>query len=251
MSGRPAEGPSLSEPSLLSTEYSDERRLAARRRVWNEFLDGPSSDDATLHAVIEQRPSRVMEVGAGWGELAARIGESTSATVIACDLSARMVRLARQRAVAAFVADAAELPIPDRWADVVVANAMLYHLADIDAGLAELARVLPDEGCLVATTFSDDHLREIWDLLGAPPVVLPFSAENADATLHRRFERVEVRTGGGIVTFPNSSELKAYVSSTILRSDHANRVPSFDEPFVARSAFAVFIARRPRRDEPP
>jgi SAM-dependent methyltransferase len=153
-----------------------------------------------------------------------------------------------RRGVGAVVADAVRLPVRGGWADALVANAMLYHLSDMDAGLDEFARALADDGRLVATTFSEAHLKEIWDLLGAPPVVLPFSAENGEEILRRRFDEVEVRSGGGVVTFPDSGELRSYVGATMLRSHLVDRVPGFEGPFQARSAFAVFVARRARRD---
>ena len=144
---------SLDDPDFVAAQYADERNLAARRRVWNEFLEGPSSEDVALGAVRDAQPQRVLDVGAGWGELAGRIAAATEAQVVACDLSLRMVQLASSRGIRAIVADAEALPFGDRTFDVVVANAMLYHVPDLDRGLAELGRVLVDGGRLVATTF--------------------------------------------------------------------------------------------------
>jgi SAM-dependent methyltransferase len=238
---------SFNDPDFVAAEYADERRLAARRRVWNEFLEGPSSEDVTLAAIAQAEPRRVLEVGSGWGELAESIGRTTGAQVIACDLSPRMVELARARGVRALVASAQNLPFDDRVFDAVVANAMLYHLPDLDRGLEELARVLTDDGRLVATTFGADHLKEVWDLVGGPDVHLSFSAENGEVILRRRFEDVEVRVGRGTVIFPDGGEVRTYVASTLTRSALEDRVPSFDGPFVAHGHFAVFVASRPRR----
>ena len=57
----------IDDPDFVAGEYADESRLAARRRVWNEFLEGRSADDAILDAVIEGEPGSVLEVGGGWG----------------------------------------------------------------------------------------------------------------------------------------------------------------------------------------
>jgi SAM-dependent methyltransferase len=238
---------SFNDPDLVAAEYADERRLAARRRVWNEFLEGPSGEDGTLATIAEAEPRRVLEVGSGWGELAERIASATKAEVIACDLSPRMVELAHARGVRALVASAQNLPFDDRVFDAVVANAMLYHLPDLDRGLHELARVLTDEGRLVATTFGAGHLKEVWELVGGPDIDLSFSAENGEAILRRVFGEVDVRVGRGTVTFPDVVEVRTYVASTLTRSKLEDRVPSFDGPFVAHSHVAVFVASRPRR----
>ncbi len=237
----------IDDPDFVAAEYGDESRLVARRRVWNEFLDGQSADDATYRAVVEGDPRSVLEVGAGWGELAARIANDGVRRVVPTDLSPRMASLARGRGLAPVLADVQALPFPDAAFDAVVANAMLYHVPDLDRGLDEIARVLAPDGRLVATTFAPDHLAEVWELVGGPGVDLSFDAETGAQVLRRHFRSVEARQGGGAVTFPNASELRTYVASTITRSHLAERVPHFEGPFVAHSSFVVFIAAEPSR----
>lgn len=160
-----------------------------------------------------------------------------------------MVELARGRGVRAFVGSAEALPLPDVSFDVVLANAMLYHVPDLDRGLAELARVLTDDGTLVATTFGAGHLREVWDLVGKPEVDLTFRVENAQEILRRFFDEVEMQHDGATVTFPNGEEVRTYVASSVTRSSYADLVPTFEGSFVAHSDFAVLVARRPHREE--
>lgn len=239
--------PRLNDPEFVAREYADESRLAARARVWTEFLDGPSSYDVTAAAVAEARPRHVLEVGAGWGELAQRIRAETGAHVIATDLSLRMAALAAGRGLPVVLADAARLPFPDGAFDVVVANAMLYHLPDLVAGVRELARLVADDGRMVATTFGHDHLREVWDLVGGPGVDLSFHRGNGAEILGSAFDHVETRAGRGRITFPDLEEVRTYVAATLTRSHLADRVPAGDRPFVAGSDFAVFVAAGPRR----
>lgn len=77
-------------------------------------------------------PASVLEVGCGWGELAARIIRETGAAVTAIDPSPRMVELARQRGVDARVGDVQELPFENGSFAAVVAAWMLYHVPDLD-----------------------------------------------------------------------------------------------------------------------
>jgi SAM-dependent methyltransferase len=237
----------LNDPELVAAQYADERALAARRRVWNEFADGPNGDDVTFEAVVETAPRRLLEVGCGWGGMAERIARGTDADVTALDASARMVELARSRGVRAFVASADALPFRDASSDTVLANAMLYHVPDLDRGLDEIARVLTDQGYLIATTFGADNLREVWELVGDPAVDLSFSRENGEELLRRRFGQVELRRVTRTVTFPDADEVRTYVASTITRGAYADRVPAFEGPFVAHGDYAVFVARRPLR----
>jgi len=232
----------IDDPDFVAREYADESRLASRRRVWNDFLDGENSDDATYAAVAEDSHDLVLDVGAGWGELAARIRDGTGARVVATDLSARMTSLARGRRLPTAISDTQALPFRDRTFDVAVANAMLYHVPDLDRGLDEIARVLTPSGRLIATTFAATHLAEVWELVEGPGVELSFNAENGEETLRRHFHHVDARSAGGTVTFPNANELRTYVASTITRSYLAERVPDFEGPFVAHSAFMVFVA---------
>jgi len=158
-----------------------------------------------------------------------------------------MTQLARGRLGSVAVADAQALPFPERSFDVVVANAMLYHVPDLTAGLSDLARVLRQSGHLVATTVGRNHLAEVWELIGAPPPSPPFRRENGLEMLDQFFERVTVRTGRAVVTFPNCDETRTYVASTLTRASYDARVPAFDGPLIAHSDFAVFVAAEPSR----
>lgn len=232
----------IHDKDFVDTEYGDPSRLAARRRVWSEFLEGEDQDSATLAAVTRLRPSRVLEIGAGWGELSDRIIDATGAEVITTDYAPLMVQAAKERGLAVALADAQHLPFADGTFDVVVANLMLYHLPDIDAGLEEIKRVLTEDGHLVASAFGLGHLKEIWDFIGGSPTDLTFSQDNGAEWLERHFDRVEVRHGGGEVTFPDHDELRRYVASTMTRRHLADNVPEFEGPFMATSSYAVFVA---------
>lgn len=72
-----------------------------------------------------------------------------------------MAYLAKSRLKSVAVGGVQALPFQDRSFDVVVANAMLYHVPDLPAGIAELARVMRAQGHLVATTVGCEHLGEV------------------------------------------------------------------------------------------
>jgi ubiquinone/menaquinone biosynthesis C-methylase UbiE len=91
---------------------------------------------------------RILDVGCGIGSLEARLGEYD---VVGVDRSAAMVRAARDRVSAPFVrGDARRLPIATGSVDAVVFVATLSFVRDVDAALAEAARVLAPGGTFVA-----------------------------------------------------------------------------------------------------
>ena len=237
----------LDDPALVEREYADEARL--RRRA-SAYADGSGGEDARLFivsAVAQLRPERVLEVGCGWGELAAWIGRETGARVTAVDLSPRMVELAKEAGVAAQVADVQQLPFEDGSFDVAVAAWMLYHVPDRDRAVAELARVLRPGGRLVAATNSTTHLHELRDLVGSGPSTIAFSRESGEELLAQRFATVRRHDVDGELVFADRGEVEEYVRASISMSPFVGNLPEeIGEPFVARRATSVFVAEKAR-----
>jgi SAM-dependent methyltransferase len=233
----------LNDPRLVEEEYASERGLEGRRAAYR-FSTGPNAPQMAFDAVAEISPRRVLEVGCGPGELAARIQEELGAEVLAVDISPRMVELARGRGIDARVGDVSELPFAAGEFDCAVAAWMLYHVPDPDRALAELARMLRPGGRLVAVTNASDHLRELRALLGLPTdrAAFPFNDASGEELLRRRFARVEVRDAGGTIRFPNRDEVVAYVEASRTLFDTRTEVPRLDGEFVVTRHPVVFVA---------
>jgi ubiquinone/menaquinone biosynthesis C-methylase UbiE len=232
----------IDDPELVQREYATERTLVARNRAFRDFA-GVDAPQVVLEAVAEVKPRRVLEVGCGMGELAARLQTELGVELIAIDLSPRMVELTRARGVDAQIGDVQQLPFADGTFDVVVAAWMLYHVPDLDRALDEIRRVLRPGGRLVAATFGEDNLAELWALLGDDSTKPhTFTSEKAATRLARWFRSVERRDASGAIVFPNRAAVHDYVSASIRRSHLADRIPDFDGPFAARSSQAVYVA---------
>jgi SAM-dependent methyltransferase len=235
---------SIDDPELVRAEYASESGLVARASVY-QGLAGPDARDVAFQAVAETSPVRVLEVGCGWGELAARIRDEVTTEVVAVDISPRMVELARERGIDAREGDVCALPFAGSSFDCVVANWMLYHAPDIDLAVFELARVLRPGGRLVAATNSTRHLEELWSLVGRDKAMEArhFFSEDGAARLASHFVSVERRDITSSIEF-DADAVRGYVGSSIAHKHLVDNVPDLDEPLVATRLCTVFVARK-------
>lgn len=232
----------LDDPAWVRSQYADESALEVRQSVYAAGEDG-SPFDVVLAALAEVSPRRVLEVGGGQGAFAARLQRELDCAVVGADVSERMVELQRSRGLTAQVGDVQQLPFADGEFDAAVANYMLYHVADLDRALAQLARVLRPGGRLVAATNAVAHLQELWALVGRDRRSEgTFNDENGAAWLRQHFARVERRDAGGWTTFPDEESVRRYIGSSGRWTEQLSRLPAFETPLRARVASAVFVA---------
>ena len=234
------------DPVIVRNEYASEAGLRARASIYGGTFGEGDTRRIALEAIRAANPRRVLEVGCGWGEFAERVLKELGVDLIAVDQSERMVELARERGVDARVGDVQELPFAHGEFDVSVANWMLYHVPDLDRGLAELARVLRPGGRLVASTNSLDHLRELWSLVGRDRRQEPvrFFSETAEEPLLRHFARVERYDNEGTVVFEDRAAVQRYVASSVAHKHLVDEVPPLDGPLVANTNNSVFVAEK-------
>jgi SAM-dependent methyltransferase len=138
-----------------------------------ELLGRPPADDSTiasddtpfyrlkqaeLHRLLDQvveDSSNLVEIGSGpGGNLARAVSAGTGA--VGLDVSASMLRLARQRAPFALARiDGQRLPIRDAGCDTVFTSTVLQHNTDADAAvlLAEIGRIAGRQVWLFEDTF--------------------------------------------------------------------------------------------------
>lgn len=207
---------------LLEEQYRTAENLQSRIEI-HRF---GTAKENWYHWIVDRldlpADARVLELGAGrgdlWRENAGRVPPRWRLTLT--DLSPGMLEeAARDVGVEAELAvvDAHELPFEDESFEAVVANHMLYHLADLPKALGEIRRVLVGGGRLVATTIGAGHLNELRDLARrhAPGhqwsesharFGLETGAERlrgffADVELHRYEDALEVTDANAVVAY--------------------------------------------------
>jgi len=234
---------SVDETAFVREQYATEDRLRARKSAY-ENAEGDDPRQFAVEAVAEARPRRVLEVGGGEGELAERLQNELGVEVVGIDQSERMVELQRSKGVDARVVDVQELPFADGEFDVAVAAWMLYHVPDLDRGLAELARVLCPGGRLVAATNPVDHFQELWDLGRRATSMkrFTFRSENGEGSLRRHFAHVDRLDARGWVTMDERA-IRRFVASL---DDLAAFVitPPLEQPLRVRRHSTIFVAQK-------
>jgi len=211
---------SLTDPDEVRAQYATEGNLETRRSVWQPGPSGVDPLDLVVDEVRAALPTHrgmpdVLEVGCGTGVFAARLVEELPGlALLAVDQSPRFVELTRERGVPAQVQDVQHLLAPDASYDVVLALWMLYHVPDLEGGLAELRRVLRPGGRLIAVTNGDEHVADLRREAGGAPVVTTFSSENGEASLRRHFESVERHDVETRAVFPDREAALAYLRSS-------------------------------------
>jgi SAM-dependent methyltransferase len=232
------------DPEVVGQQYASEAGLRARQAVW-ENVEGENAPVLLRRVLAALRPTKVLEVGGGQGELAEWMQQDLGADVTFVDQSERMVELARARGIAnAQVANVHDLPFDDEGFDTAVAAWMLYHVQDLDRGLAEIARVLEPGGRLVAVTNSVRHLEEFGDLFGdvMPGFDRLFNAENGVTSLLRHFSSVERIDTELVAIVDDRAKLVAYRDS--LPYDTQPVPEDVPLPFRVHGRTAIFTATK-------
>lgn len=121
---------------------------------------------ATVRAVRPRPGQKILDIAAGTGTSSASFAKH-GAHVTAADFSHGMLEVGRERfgnnELIDFVwADATDLPFEDNSFDTATISYGLRNVNDVDAALAEMARVVKPGGRVVVCEFS----RPVWPLRG-------------------------------------------------------------------------------------
>ncbi len=163
------------DPMLAADRRQAARVLAERARVASETFQRAGADwdemralnlpaEAVEDALLEALPaniSHLLDIGTGTGALLERVAPLVAAA-LGVDASRSMLALARTRLAKPGLGhcsvrqgDMYRLPLPDSVFDVVVMQMVLHYAEDLDAALAEAARVLRAGGRLIVVDLAE------------------------------------------------------------------------------------------------
>lgn len=164
--GAHAEAAATPPPSRESDEFASQvqamfERIAGVYDLMNTAMTAGLHHRWRALAADRARVSagdRALDVCCGTGDLALELRRrcGPSGSVVGCDFSERMLKLAQAKADGLGVADvefewadALDLPYRDRSFDAVTIGFGVRNLADVEGGVGEMARVLRPGGRLV------------------------------------------------------------------------------------------------------
>lgn len=215
----------------LKNQYQNASNISSRISLHSLYAQNPKGWFPWIYEQCQiQTGMEILEVGCGDGTLWVQNKERLPADiqVTLTDVSEGMLRDAR-RALgteeARFdfqVMDCQQIPYPENTFDLVVANHVLFYCDDLQTALAEIRRILKPEGRLVCSTYGNDHMKEVSELvqefdehivLAADKLYEKFGRENGAEILNSYFSDIEWRTYEDCLIVPEPEPLISYILS--------------------------------------
>lgn len=215
----------------VKRHYATEDHLRVRQETHEKYtVPNVHFAEWALKCVPLRGDELVLDVGCGNGlYYSYLIGIHPSIRYVGMDLVTTMLE-AHPAEEGMIQGDAVHLPFADHTFDVLMANHMLFHVADLDQALAEFRRVLKPNGLLMAATNSVQTMPELQVLMrraivlltrnGSASVRAPsmpsdgFALENGTRLLSRHFYAVVRYDLPTALVFPDTEPAMAYLEST-------------------------------------
>jgi ubiquinone/menaquinone biosynthesis C-methylase UbiE len=214
-------------PDYVEDQYASQDGLQVRVETHRRYTR-PRVDFVAW--VMEQASwrgdERVIDVGAGTGQYG-QLARDRCAMYVAADLYMGMLRDLAGSGLTRLNLDAAALPLADDSVDVLLANHMLYYVADVERAAASFARVLRPGGVLLAATNSEQYMGELRalhrrvatrfgyaDKLSLLLEAQGFTLENGRRPLAAHFQRVERRDFASELVFTEARPVIDYLASS-------------------------------------
>ena len=150
---------------------SAETYFTAQAEKWDEIRSLHISERQVEAAMLDmlgtQDIGRLLDIGTGTGRMIELLGPRAR-SVCGIDRSPDMLRLARAKLDEALQAELLQgdfnaLPLADGSMDMVVCHQVLHYAQAPERVIAEAARVLAPEGCLMIVDFAPHDLEELRD----------------------------------------------------------------------------------------
>lgn len=218
----------ISNKEKLQSQYQDDKKLNIRKALHSKYSINKQGFGNWLYEQYNVKEKTVLlELGSGNGDFFHRhMDELTQILDITLsDFSEGMVNIMKEKykdtPVKVEQVDIQNIPFEDDTFDVIVANAMLYHVPDIDAGLKEVKRVLKPGGVFYTSTFGENGLfkyisttlESLFDKSIDSKPDHSFTLENGQEKLMKHFNHVERRDYEDGLKVTDAKDMVDYIDS--------------------------------------
>ncbi len=242
----------------LTSQYATSANLAARIALHRRCSANAYGFQRWVFDRLGLAPGvKVLEIACGTGSLwRENADRMPSLGLVLSDFAMAMLRTTAEGVCGARFVNCAlpDLPFEAGSFDVVIANHMLYHVAERERALGEIRRVLRHGGSLFATTNGIDHLRELKILMQrfgieASDISAGFTLENGKAQLRRVFDDVRCEEYPDSLHVTEPALVLDYLASMSARSAEVVRarrdeiLAAIQLPFEISKSSGLFVVR--------
>lgn len=158
----------INNTDTVKKQYANSANLSTRISIHDKYSTNKMGFSNWIFSNYKiEKGMRVLELGCGTGSM--WVGKTADvekcSQLVLSDFSEGMIQTARTN-LQAFgkieykVIDIQDIPFEDNTFDIVIANMMLYHVPDIQKGLAEVKRVLKNDGTFYCATYGEHGIVE-------------------------------------------------------------------------------------------
>ncbi len=157
------------QDTKIVEQYKNASNLKNRIDLHERFSTNPMRWFPWLASHIEFRSIyRMLEIGCGDGKLWDSVDiDMRHREIFLSDASQGMVDEVRKKRGQNFnciVVDCQHIPFKDEYFDGLIANHVLFYVKDVKQGIQEICRVLRKNGVFYASTYGENHMKEISEL---------------------------------------------------------------------------------------
>lgn len=229
-------------------QYKDASNLAIRIKLHSQYTKNKELWFPWLFRQLNLKKSdSILELGCGNGNLWKEQEDNIpkGCKILLTDISEGMVHDAkenlRKKDCFSFdTMDCQKIAYPDHTFDKIIANHVLFYVRDIKMALSEISRTLKEHGIFYCSTYGQEHMKEISQMVKEfdSRIVLSqinlyeiFGLENGREQLLPYFSRVEFLPYQDILEIDEINPLLSYILSCHGNQDEylTNRYQEFKQ----------------------
>lgn len=221
----------MNETAEVIKQYSDDEALKIRKKLHHKYSENKQGFNNWLFNQYDFKSGhKVLEIGSGNGDIwAENIDElSNIIDLTLSDFSQGMVNILSEnyKSMKVEQIDIEDIPFEDESFDIIIANAMLYHVPNLHKALSEVARVLKNNGVFYTSTFGENGLNEFiinslfeLNMLKEKSLNHTFTLQNGADVLLNAFRTVNKEVYFDGLKIDDVNDLVEYISTMTMMYD--------------------------------